>query len=174
MKNKLIIVITAICAVLCGAAAFIVTSRLSDTIRDENTSYVTQSLSPEEQERALEALYGKCGPAFGRYVYQEMIITGEISPDAPRLDLKTVKSIIAANKEIDDILNEFEKLRQYPDFIGGSGITHIIYGLNKEKNSEYTEDIIIYIESGDIFYTKHAPDGTALSTETLRESRHGE
>lgn len=172
MKNKLIIVIAAVCAVLCGAVSFIITLRLSDTIKDGNTSYVTQSLS-EEQEKALEELYGKRDRAYGRYVFQEMVITGEISPDAPRLDLKTVKSVIAGNEGLRGILDEFAKVQQYPDFVGGSGLTYMIYYLDKKTNSEYTERIVIYLESGEIFYSKHAPDGTPLLTETLRESQYG-
>lgn len=173
MKNKLIIVIAAVCAVLCGAAAFIVTSRLSDTSTDENASYVTQSLSPEEQEKALEELYEKGDLNFGRYVFQEKVITGEISADAPRLDLKTVKRIIADNERIRDILDEFAKVQQYPDFVGGSGLTFMFYYLDKEKNSNSTEAIEILVEQGEIFYTKYAADGTLLSQETLREFQPG-
>lgn len=56
---------------------------------------------------------------------QENVITEEKSANASSLDIKTAKRIIADNKEIRDILNEFDKTQQYPDFVGGSGLRHM-------------------------------------------------
>lgn len=119
----------------------------------------------DEQVQKLNELYvsQKKNPAFERLLYQEGIIIGDVDPNAPKLDLATAKDIIAKCNNFEEILSEFDKVQKYPDSLGGSGVSFLVYQL-----SEY-EEISIIIEQRDIAYAVFNPDGTVKSTEMLFE-----
>lgn len=120
----------------------------------------------DEQIKKLNDLYvsQKVNPGWERLPYQEGIITGEVDPNAPRLDLETAKRIISEHTDFNEIIAEFKKVQQ-PNFIGGSGHIVIIYKMD-DSGSEITFDLF----EKQIHYLKVDPDGTR-QTEILFGSR---
>ncbi len=116
----------------------------------------------DEQLQKLSELYANVDPGWERLPYQEGIITGEVDPDAPRLDLETAKKIISEHTDFDEILSEFRKV-QRPYYIGGSGHTVILYEMD-----DLGSEIAIFPIEKQIHYLKVDPDDTE-HTETLFE-----
>jgi len=121
------------------------------------------SLSDEQiQQLSNLFLYQNANPGWERLPYQEGIITGEVDPNAPRLDLAAAKKIISEHNDFKEIRSEFEKV-QRPDYIGGSGHTVILYGID-----DLGSEIVIFPDEMQIHYSKANSDGTK-QTETLFE-----
>ncbi len=116
----------------------------------------------DEQLQKLSELYANVDPGWERLPYGEGIITGEVDPNAPRLDPETAKKIISEHTDFDEIQSEFRKV-QRPDYIGGSGHTVILYEID-----DLGSEIVIFPMEKQIHYLKVEPDGTK-HTETLFE-----
>ena len=127
---------------------------LNNIHKDENLT--------EEQIQKLDELMQKADVT-GRFLYQEKLITGEIDPNTPKLDLTTAKKIIADSDAFEEILSEFEKVQKYPDYIYGSGLSIREYWFDK---SGY-EKISIIVEQGDIAYESFNADGELIYCEEL-------
>lgn len=118
-----------------------------------------------EQLQKLDELYHSqaADPGWEKLAYQEGIITGEVDPNAPRLDLTTARKIISEHNDFDEILSEFDKI-QYPDYIGGSGHTVVRYRLD-----DFGSEIVIFPIEKQIFYSKDNSDSTEKYSEILFE-----
>lgn len=111
----------------------------------------------DEQLQKLDELYcNKADPTWEKLAYQEGVIIGEVDPNAPRLDLATAKEIISKHNDFDKIMLEFEKI-QYPDYVGGSGHTVVIYQLD-DSGSE----IIIYPIEKSVVYSTGKSDNAEI------------
>lgn len=121
----------------------------------------------DEQLQKISELYASPyeDPDWGRLLYQEGIITGEIDPNAPKLDAETAKKIISEHNDFDEILSEFEKV-QCPDRVGGMGTEILYYGIDGSGGS----DIAIYTEWKQIEYFWVEPDGTVQSEILFKQS----
>lgn len=117
----------------------------------------------EEQRQQLEALREEGGRYAGRFWYQEMVIFGRVDPAQPKLDLETAKKIVAENTDFETILEEFDKVQPYPDFIGGSGVTRYEYWGDAGTNPQ----IVIIYEQSQICGETYNEDGTLLSSELI-------
>ena len=125
----------------------------SGTASEETSSPADESSSlREEGERHA-----------GTFWYQEMMIFGRVDPAQPKLDLETAKKICAENTDFETILEEFDKIQPYPDYIGGSGITRFEYWVDGSTNPQIT----IYYEQKQIYGETYNEDGTPLDTELL-------
>lgn len=117
----------------------------------------------DEQLQKLDELYrNQADPSWEKLAYQEGIITGEVDPDAPRLDLTTARKIISEHNDFDEILSEFGKV-QYPDYIGGSGHTIVCYQLDD------LNEITVFPMEKQIYYAKYNSDSAEWYTEILFE-----
>ena len=117
------------------------------------------TLSDEQLQKLSELYYNNfANPAWARLLYQEGIITGEVDPSLPKLDLETAKKIISEHNDFDEILSEFKKV-QCPDYVGSMGTEILYYGIDGSGGS----DIAIYTEWKQIEYYKIEPDGTVQS-----------
>lgn len=112
----------------------------------------------DEQILKLDEFYHSqaADPTWEKLAYQEGIITGEVDPAAPRLDLTTARKIISEHNDFDEILSELGKV-QYPDYIGGSGHTVILYQLD-DSGSE----IVVYPIEKCILYSPEKSDSTEI------------
>lgn len=131
----------------------------------ENCKYYGTAIT-DEQLQKIEELYrslNRVPNSWERLPYGVGIITGEIDPDAPKLDLAAARKIIAEHNDFDEIMSEFDKVQKYPDFVGGSGHPVVQYWLNDSRNEEIT---VFHLENG-IWYAALNPDGTAAYTEKL-------
>lgn len=115
-----------------------------------------------EQLQQLDELYHSqaADPGWERLAYQEGIITGEVDPDAPRLDLTTARKIISEHNDFDEILAEFCDV-QLPDYIGGSGQAIIRYQLDD------LNEITVFPMGKQIYYAKYNSDSAEWYTEKL-------
>ena len=77
--------------------------------------------------------------------------------------METAKKICAENTDFETILEEFDKIQPYPDYIGGSGITRFEYWVDGSTNPQIT----IYYEQKQIYGETYNEDGTPLDTELL-------
>ncbi len=120
------------------------------------------TLSDEQIEKLINLYnYQNVNPGWERLPYGEGVITGEVDPNAPRLDPETAKKMISEHTDFDEILSEFRKV-QRPDYIGG-GHTVILYEID-----DLGSEIVIFPMEKQIHYLKVEPDGTK-HTETLFE-----
>lgn len=122
-----------------------------------------ESLLTDAQRQQLEALREEGERHAGTFWYQEMMIFGRVDPAQPKLDLETAKKIVAENTDFETILEEFDKIQPYPDYIGGSGITRFEYWVDGSTNPQIT----IYYEQKQIYGETYNEDGTPLDTELL-------
>lgn len=131
----------------------------------ENCKYYGISIT-DEQLQKIEELYRSLNMvpnSWERLPYGVGIITGEIDPNAPKLDLAAARKIIAEHNDFDEIISKFSGIQKYPDFIGGSGHTVVQYWLNDSKSEVIT---IIPLEHG-ISYSVYNSDGAATYYEIL-------
>lgn len=119
----------------------------------------------DEQVQKLNELYysKKVDPTWLRLWYEEGIIIGDVDPNAPKLDLATVKDIIAKADSFKEIMSEFDKIQEYPDCVHcGSGLSAYIYSFNTH------EGIWIIYEQREInYYETFTSDGTLNISEKL-------
>lgn len=188
--KKTVIHISIIC-VLLFAAAMTLTACLSESDNNDNknteTEYTTTEITEdekidldtliaeqnkiindayanmtEEQQRELEE-FKKNTPGGHRYWRQEMVIVGVIGPSDPRMDLETVKSIIASCNNYEDLKEKFTVYivsnMIFPDDISGSGIGRNAYWLNETGS----ERIVFTNPVSHISYTVKYDDGTSYS-----------
>ena len=116
-----------------------------------------------KQINSLTKLYDEknVNPDYERLMYEEGIITGEVDPTTPKLDLSTAKDIIKRYTDFESIIAEFEKVQNHPDIVGGSGVTHIIY-----KYNQYDEIVVLY-EQEEIIHHVLDSEGNITSSEKL-------
>ncbi|MBW5448565.1 hypothetical protein GE107_21185 [Cohnella sp. CFH 77786] len=101
---------------------------------------------PEEKKKAYTRWSERGGIDFGYYKRKiQEIINGV--PETKRISLTEVKDIIANKKDFKDQIAELEKLHGTPDYIGGSGLSHIEYWLDEEG-----KDKVVVLENGLIIY----------------------
>lgn len=131
----------------------------------ETTTMTTTEASDltEEQLRQLEELRAEGDRLFGWFVRQEMIITGELPTDAPRVTLMQMEEIIGDSADFAQILQALCDAQLYPDFVGGSGVTNIYYWLDETG----TELIMMTLEQEDILYVHPDETGTGKIYEKL-------
>lgn len=127
-----------------------------------------ESLLTDAQRQQLEALREDGERHAGTFWYQEMMIFGRVDPAQPKLDLETAKKICAENTDFETILEEFDKIQPYPDYIGGSGITYYLYWISESTKPHIT---ILY-EQKQIYGKTYNEDGTLLASETLFDHRY--
>jgi len=135
---------------------FIIAERNKILGIEPETKYDEFAGLDENQREQMESLREKGRRAVGYFWRQEKIIKGEIDADSPKLTLERALSIIAEHDSFADILSEFEKVQEYPDYAGGSGISIREYWL--DENGE--EKILIIKEQGEIFLD-NAVNGTS-------------
>ena len=123
----------------------------TNTFLEKNISLMQSNM----QNDVMKMKYG--------FWYQEMMIFGRVDPAQPKLDLETAKKIVAENTDFETILEEFDKIQPYPDYIGGSGITRFEYWVDGSTNPQIT----IYYEQKQIYGETYNEDGTPLDTELL-------
>ena len=117
---------------------------------------VCYASATEEQKAALDNYRGPYGWSWINYPRQARIIVGEIPEDAPRLTLEQAEQII--QHALNDPENEGHYLNYFnniyaafrritvEDYDGGSGITHIYFGLN-DSMTQYLD-----LSDGRIYY----------------------
>lgn len=116
-----------------------------------------------KQINSLTELYDEknVNPDYERLIYEEGIITGEVDPTTPKLDIRTAKDIIKRYTDFESIIAEFEKVQNHPDIVGGSGVTHIIYKYNQN------DEIVVLYEQEEIFHHVLDSEGNITSSEKL-------
>ncbi len=72
----------------------------------------------------------------GRYVYQEKVVIGQAEEKEKYITEADAKSIVSESSSYDEIVEKFEKLQKYPDYVGGSGTTLIEYWLDGDASSK--------------------------------------
>ena len=115
----------------------------SGTASEETSSPADESSSPWDKWNTDESLLTDAQREEGErhagtFWYQEMMIFGRVDPAQPKLDLETAKKICAENTDFETILEEFDKIQPYPDYIGGSGITRFEYWVDGSTNPQIT------------------------------------
>ncbi|MDE7398002.1 MAG: hypothetical protein K2N06_00595 [Oscillospiraceae bacterium] len=164
MKKFLVVPICVL--VLVGAfAVSIYAAEVGNKSDSKLAADVSNKVSDVNNQTAVSIDYGEVSinPCWEGLPYQEGIITGEIDPNAPKLDLAAAREIIAKHNDFDEILSEFDKVQKYPDFIGGSGHIVVQYWLNDSRSEEIT---VFPLEHG-IWYGILNSDGTTTYTEEL-------
>lgn len=167
-------------AVSAGKTTIIITAKLkhpnnpSDNIR---RVYVSLEVKPENtlsagQLSALEELKSRGESVTGEFKRQEMIIRGIIASDTPRITYNELTNIINTSSDYDEIFRKIEENQEYPDYIGGSGITRIEYWLDDKGN----EKIRLYPANrkNKLFFVKCSDDGTIISSEVLFPEKSNE
>ncbi len=142
------------------------TGKQTETVKTtETTTTTTTEVSDltEEQLRQLEELRAEGDRLFGWFVRQEMIITGELPADAPRLTLMQMEEIIGGSADFAQILQALRDAQFYPDFVGGSGVTNIWYWLDDAG----TEQILITLQQEEVAYVHPDENGTGKTYEKL-------
>lgn len=120
------------------------------------------TISSEQQEQ-LTALKEKGSHLFGEFIREEKIILGELPPDTARLCFDDVQEILANNTNFQDIYESLLSIANYPDFVGGSGVTLVEFWLDDYG----TEKILLILEQEDVISVKCNADGNISDWETL-------
>lgn len=122
-----------------------------------------ENLSNDKKAEIEE--YEKAGEKeFGVYIRPIQEILGELSEPDKRITLKQAKEIIQSN-DFKKALNEIVSIHQYPDFVGGSGVTIQEYWLNIDG----TELLLCILEQEQIYYKKMNSDDRTQYSELLTE-----
>lgn len=112
----------------------------------------------EEQKKELDSYRGPFGWNYMSYPRQTRIIVGEIPADAPRLTLAQAEAIISgerSNQKNSYYLASFNSIYAaftqiaVEDHYGGSGITHVYFGLNDSLTQylDLSDDRIRYFDT---------------------------
>ncbi len=116
-----------------------------------NTGYPAQSR--EEAETRLQAL--RAEDPYSLYPFLQAVASGEIAPDAHRLDAETAKRILAdaAEKHTDGetVYKQLEQEQVFPDHLWGFGMDYRVYwldGVGDEQLEVCNATTFTYIPSG--------------------------
>ena len=109
----------------------------------------------------LEKLEKKDDPT-RKFPYLENVVSGEADPNAPKLDLDTVKEIISDCGEFSAILEKIDSIQPYPDCVYGSGLTLVEYWFDETGD----EKLFIVYEQGQMYYDFLDSEGK-VKTEVL-------
>ena len=180
-KQNVVILIISVIA-LSALIMIYVSSSLLGLLKGNNSEISEESTAVQSEDESIfgeeeskeESTAPKLTPAeklaelkkddsFGTYWRLEKIVAGEIYEDAPRLDLETAKKIIKESKSFKEILDGFDKIQQYPDYTGGSGLSFTIYYFN----NDFTEGILITVEQKLIRFFVKEPSDTKPKPEVL-------
>ena len=167
-------------AVSAGKTAIIITAKLknpnnpTDNVRSVYVSLEVkhESTLSAEQLSALEELKSRGESVVGEFKRQEMIIRGIIASDAPRITYNELTNIINTSSDYEEIFRKIEECQEYPDYIGGSGITRIEYWLDDKGN----EKIRLYPTNrkNKIYLVRCSDNGTVISSEALFPEKSNE
>ncbi len=120
-----------------------------------------KNLSNEKKAEIEE--YEEAGEKdFGVYIRPIQEILGELSKTDKRITLKQAKEIIQS-KDFKTALGEITSIHQYPDFVGGSGVTIQEYWLNRDG----TELLFCILEQEQIYYRKRNSHSETQYSELL-------
>ncbi len=115
-----------------------------------NAEYPAQSR--EEAETRLQALQAE--DPYSLYPFLQAVASGELAPDAHRLDAETAKRILAdaAEKHTDGetVSKQLEQEQVFPDHRWGFGIDYRVYwldGVGEERLEVYNSITFTYIPS---------------------------
>lgn len=132
----------------------------SDTSADlgnviEQIIYEYPDLSNDKYLLILEV---RCKHIDGKYPNEEAVAAGLISNESQRLTIEKAKKIISEQKDYFEITDEFKKIQEYPDYVGGSGVSVTYYYLNGNPN----ERITLISDNRTIIYSKFSDDKSKL------------
>lgn len=125
------------------------------------------AVADDSQRKALDGIKKEeVTGSVGTYNKQILVIMNKLPEDVSNITLNEVKEICAEAKDKtfeskDELnsyfMNEFDKIAGAADFVGGSGITRIIYFLDAEHVS------YIQISSGHVtYFPKFGENGESL------------
>ena len=116
-----------------------------------NAEYPAQSR--EEAETRLQALQAE--HPYSLYPFLQAVASGELAPDAHRLDAETAKRILAdaAEKHTDGetVYKQLEQEQVFPDHLWGFGMDYRVYwldGVGDEQLEVCNATTFTYIPSG--------------------------
>lgn len=93
-------------------------------------------MDPETKERIkaeeLAAFEKLEESKVGRYIYKEKLLSGEAEPMAERMDKQFVLEIVSGSESYQQIAEALENRQEYPDYVGGSGVTITEYWFDAE------------------------------------------
>ncbi len=122
------------------------------------------TVTASDENSELEELRSKGQRAAGEYIRQEKILLGELAPDAPRITLDEAEDIISGGGTVYEIMERFNSIHGYPDFLGGSGITRAEYWLGEDDSSM----LLMYIEEPKIWFIDENGELTAYRLDSDR------
>jgi len=125
---------------------------------------ITTSVTTSDVNSGLEELRRKGQSAAGEYLRQEKILLGELPPDAPRITLDEAEDIISGGGTVYEIMERFNSIHGYPDYLGGSGITRAEYWLGEDDSSM----LLIYVEEPKIWFIDENGELTAYRLDSDR------
>jgi hypothetical protein len=119
----------------------------------------------DEQKTQLEELRKKGLETFGKYPRQEKVILGEIPADLPRLDIDTVMEVISESDSYEEIAEKLAEIQEYPDFVGGSGVTNTEYWFDEKG----LDKILLCLEGRVIYhlYAENAENAENGAIDTI-------
>ncbi|MGE5404931.1 MAG: hypothetical protein ACM3PP_08325 [Candidatus Saccharibacteria bacterium] len=120
------------------------------------------SLSAKQKNKIME-LRKKGESKFGRFVREEKMVKGKLSPSQARIKLDDLKKAITKKPKFQDVVDEMNSISGAPDFVGGSGVTFQEYWLDDTGS----EKVVVIVEQKEIIYAKMKDDVTADKSEKL-------
>lgn len=149
------IILIAIALAVAAACIAVVAAALPGESVDENgiESVGVPAEQPEDVSKPdvaarLAELEIKGREHVGRFWYEEKLLKGEIQPIEKRLDMETLKQIVAESESFNDAFEALKKRQPWPDFAGGSGLSIVEYWFDDEGS----EKAFIYVEQEQLFY----------------------
>lgn len=146
-------------ALICVAAI-----SLYDAAEPEKPENAEKVPSSEEQDQPkdgrleavskLEQLKKTDDPTMN-FPYLEGVVSGTVDPEAPKLDLETVRAIVSDNEDFSMIMEEILKIQPCPDCVYGSGLSWIEFWFDETRD----EKLAFLLEQGQIYYFSLDADG---------------
>lgn len=125
---------------------------------------ITTTVTTSDVSSELEELRIKGQRMVGEYLRQEKILLGELAPDAPRITLDEAEAIISGGGTVYEIMERFDSIHGYPDYIGGSGITRAEYWLGEDDSSM----LLMYIQEPKVWFVDENGELTAYRLDSDR------
>ena len=113
---------------------------------------VVTTVTASDENSELEKLRNKGQRAAGEYVRQEKITLDE------------AEAIISGGGTVYEIMERFNSIHGYPDFLGGSGITRAEYWLGEDDSNM----LLMYIEEPKIWFIDENGELTAYRLDSDR------
>ena len=101
-----------------------------------------------DKQEALRRIETMERITIGEYLRARAIVNGELSADAPRLDLEQTNEIIAGSDSFNEIYQKLQAVQPIPDYIGGSGFSKVEYWFDNKGE----EKILLVLEEEDVVY----------------------